>query len=309
MQRLSPCLAAIFFLGCIVLSYELLHERTIVVQSASQRDAQAKEASRQISDLQHQLVVVRTEQAEAAKLAAQSAAAATRPPAAPSFTTIHVSDIIKDHPEYAAIYAKEMRRNVLRQYGVALNTIGLSPDQISKMKDLLVERSMSMMDAQQAAEAAGLEQGSKAWNEAMQQANQAVEQDMAAALGSDAASLMNRLQTSASAHNQVQANAAVDFMDAGMPLSPVQSEALAQAAMDASWSNPKDGSQHPPDYNTPDPTTGRTPKENRIATQVSQVLSPAQLQLFMQQQQEADQRSAIMKQYTSGSNGGYRIVP
>jgi hypothetical protein len=310
MQRLYPWLAAIFFLGCLVLGYEVLRERTVIDQSVIQRSTAERESNRRLAEVQHDLTASKAAQAQLVKEAAQAAQGpAARGNGGPNFPTIHISDIIKDHPEYAALFAKEMRRNVLRQYGDALNTAGLSPEQIAKMKNLLVERAMSAMDAQQAAEAAGLEQGTPAWRDAMRQASQAVEQDIAATLGSDATAIMNRLQTSVGAHNGVQNGVAPDMVDAGVPLTPAQSDALAQAAMDASWTNPKDGSLHPPDYNTPDPITGRTPKEDRIANQVAQVLSPAQLQIFKQGQLEADQRAAIMKQYTSSLNGGYRIVP
>jgi hypothetical protein len=313
MQRLYPWLAAIFFIGCVVLGYEALRERGLLALTTVQRETDAREEKRRLADLQNRLVALQQAQIQAAKQASSAAPGPTAASAGggtPNFVKIHVSDIIKDHPEYAALYAKDMRRNVIRQYGEALNTIGLTPEQIAKMKDLLVERTMTSMDAEQAAEAAGLDRGSQAWKDAMRQASQGVEQEIAATLGSDSASLMNRLQTSMSAHNGVQYNTAPDMTDAGVPLTPVQAEAVAQAAMDASWTNPNGGTQHPPNYNTPDPTTGRTPKEDRIATQASQVLSPAQLQVLMQDQLEADQRTAIMKQYMPANSGvGYQIVP
>jgi hypothetical protein len=312
MQRLTSWLAAIFFLGCLILGTLVLRQRTQFMQFTVERGLAEKEEKRRLGELQHLLGVEKAAEAQAVRQAAQLAqtsAWAARVKAPPQVTTIHLGDIIRDHPEFAALMAKETRRNVIRQYGDALNALGLPPDQAARLKELLVERSISASDAQQAAAAAGLEPGSPEFQEATQQAMQGVQVEINTLLGSDAASIMARLQTSVGARNGVLSTYAPDLADAGMPLTPVQTDALAQAAMDASYTNPKDGSLHPPDYNTPDPTTGRTPKEDRVANQVAAVLTPAQLQVFKQTQQEADQRQIIMRQYTAGLTGGYRIVP
>jgi hypothetical protein len=326
MNRALSWLAAILFLGCLSLGYLAARQKTEITQAKAETtqvnlhwDAAKKEEQKQILDLQQQLAAAKEaqillqkqggQQAQELSASAQSKSddASTDGSTKAGGTIIHISDILKDHPEYAALYAKQMRRNVDLKYGSSLNTLNLAPDQLSKLKDLLTERAMSNIDAQQLATAAGLERGSPDWQAAMKAAAQDTEQQITAILGSNADATLTQLQVRTTIQNQVNTTYMADFTDAGMPLSPAQSSGLIQAMADANYAG-KDLSTRPPGYNTPDPTTGLTPHDNRIINAAAQVLNPAQIQVLTTDQVEFHKIAAVMKQYNK-SGGPVMFVP
>jgi hypothetical protein len=184
MQRVFPWLVAfLFFCTSLCCGYLLLHERTEVTQLTGDRAAAEKDSQRRIADLKNQLGQAKAAVEEAAKQAAQTASASASSSGAggsaggtPGIKIVHIGDILKEHPEYTAIYTKQMRRNVDRMYGDGIATLNLSADQQSKLKDLLLQRQLSVTDAQGAAEAAGMAQGSKEMQNAIKDASQETEQ-------------------------------------------------------------------------------------------------------------------------------------
>lgn len=310
MQRAIPWLAIIFFVGCLALATFVLQEKAEIARTGVARKAAENEAQMRIVDLQNQVGALKATQVQADKQVAQVTLGASVADKALSERSdavtkiVHISDIVKDHPEYAALYEKQLRRNIDRMYGNGLNSLDLTPDQLSQLKNLLVERQMGNTDAQQAAEAAGLVQGSPAWQTAMTQASQDVSGQIQALLGANADATLAQLQARMNIQNQVQNNYAPDFSDAGQPLTPEQASGLIQAMADANYSG-KDTSTRPANYNVADPTTGLSLHDDRIISGATQVLSPAQLQLLTTDQIENEQISAIMKQY---SNGGGRVM-
>jgi len=310
MKRASPWLAVIFFLGCVVLGWWVLDLRSELARAASARDEAATVSHRQIVDLKHQLVQTRATAASAAKQIAQLQQTAGAGPAAGTrsdMKVIHLSDVLRDHPEYAALQAMDARRNVERTYGVAIDRLNLTPEQRAKLKALLVERQMSSTDAMVAAQAAGIERGTPAWQEAMKQSSQDVEQGISTLLGPGGQATWQQLQQRTSFENQVSNNFSPDFAAAGVALSADQNAGLVQAMADASYVG-KDESGRPQNYNEPDPTTGITPHQQRVLDAAAQVLTPAQFQIFKADQLAQIQQQAIFKQYTQGASG-YMIVP
>ncbi|HTB80279.1 MAG TPA: hypothetical protein VK717_05275 [Opitutaceae bacterium] len=310
----------------MILGYFVAHQKTEITQAKAdvtqvhlQWSVAEKDEQKRILELQHQLTAAREAEILAEKQIAQqkqdmAALAPSKGEGANETgsangggTIIHIGDILKDHPEYAALYAKQMRRNVDRMYGTGLDTLNLAPDQLSKLKDLLTERQMSNIDAQQLATAAGLERGSPAWQDAMKQAAQDTEQQITTILGSNADATLTQLQARTGMQNQVNGSYASDFADAGVPLTPAQASGLVQAMADANYAG-KDTSTRPAGYNTPDPTTGLTPHDNRIINSAALVLSPAQVQILKTDQIENRQIAAIMKQYNK-SGGPVMFVP
>jgi hypothetical protein len=313
MQRAIPWLAVILFVGCLSLATFGLREKAEIARTAVARKAAENEAQMRIADLQNQVDALKAAQVQGDKQVSQvtlGAPAADKAPgehADAGTRIVHISDIVKDHPEYAALYAKQIRLNIDRMYGNGLNSLNLTPDQLSQLKNLLVERQMGNTDAQQAAEAAGLVQGSPAWQAAMTQASQEVSGQIQALLGANADATLAQLQARMNIQNQVQNNYVPDFSDAGQPLSPEQASGLIQAMADANYAG-KDTSTRPANYNIADPTTGLSLHDDRIISGATQVLSPAQLQLLTTDQMENEQISAIMKQYSSGG-GHVMFVP
>jgi hypothetical protein len=306
MKRAIPWLAGVLSLGCLTLAYRSAQEKAEVVRNAQAGAQAAREAQKRIADLEQQLSALKGAKAEAdrqiSQLATGSPSQKTQAEHAgtgPRF--VHISDIIREHPEYEALYEKRIRRNIDRMYGNGLNSLNLTPDQLSQLKNLLAERQMADNDAGQAAEAAGLQPGSAAWHAAMTQASADVEHQLSSILGSNADALLAQLQMKASIQMQVQNTYAPDFADAGIALTPEEANGLAQAMADANYTG-KDTSTRPPNYNVPDPTTNLSLHDNRIIANAAPILTPAQIQLLTTDQAENEQLSAIEKQYYSGGN-------
>jgi hypothetical protein len=269
------------------------------------------EADHQTAQLNRQLVDAKAAQDRSAKLLAQLArlSEASRPSPSPTpsrkVQMIHIADIIKDHPEYATLHDKDVRRQIIRQYGASLLALNLPADQLAKAKNLLVERAMSMTDAVEVAQANGLAQGSPEWRAAIEQAMSGVTQELNSLLQSDANTSLSEFELVSSTRVSTGNNLVPDFIDAGLPLTDAQAQVVAQASADASFRSPN--AQHAPDYNTPDPTTGITPKQNQMINQVAPVLTPAQLDIYKTALFEMMQREALENQYRG--NGPSVIVP
>lgn len=313
MKRAIPWLAAIFFLGCLALGTLSFRERAEISRATQARNAVEKEAQSRLSDLRGEVGALKAANEKADRQIAQLIQDSA--PAQKSETVaadggakvIHMSDIMRDHPEYAALQEKQARRYVDRMYGSGLSALNLPADQLAQLKNLLVERQMGAIDTEQAAMAAGLEPGSPAWQTAIQQASQDVEHQIASILGSNADATLAQMQARANIQTQVQNSYAYDFADAGLPLTGDQTNGLVQAMADANYAG-KDTSTRPADYNVADPTTGLSPHDDRIINNATPVLSPAQIQLLAAEQAESERMAAIMKAYYGGGKP-VMIVP
>jgi hypothetical protein len=264
----------------------------------------------EIDQLQHRLVGAQLSRRSGHTLESQGMVSDQRASGSEANSThsttrmVHISDIIKDHPEFGAIDAKETRRKIIQQYLPLLARLNLSPAQLQRAKDLLAERSLSVSDAQQAAAESGVPSESAEWNVAVNQSIQGIVQELNTILATSSTSL-SKLDALSSSLASVNNHYVPDFVDAGISLNDDQVQVIAQAMTSAS---PRAGAtgQVNPNYNTPDPTTGLTPKESQILSQVSSNLSPAQLQLFQADLVQNTQRQLIMSQYTKG--GGSTII-
>jgi hypothetical protein len=312
MKRALPWLAAVFFIGCLALGTFVHEQKAEISRADAARRTAEKEATSRIAILEAQVGTLEAAKAQVEKQIAQltQATPASDSPQVehPDAGTkiVHISDIIKDHPEYAALYERQMRRNIDREYGNGLNALNLTPDQVSQLKSLLTEKQMGNIDAQRAAETAGLVQGSAEWQAAMTQASQDVEGQIQAIMGSNADALLDQMRARTGIQYQVQNSYSPDFSDAGIPLTPEQASGLINAMADANYSG-KDTSTRPANYNIPDPTSGLSPHDDRIISNAAQVLTPAQIQLLTTDQMQNWQMQAIMKQYNTNS-GGARVL-
>jgi hypothetical protein len=308
MKRAVPWLTAISILGCLA-----LWQRSQISKETLAQDTAEKKAQSKISDLKAEISTLKEEKEQADRQIAQMTQASSAAQKSQGNgdnaggAVIHLSEIFKDHPEYLALYEKQMRRNVDRMYGNGLETLGLAPDQLAKLKNLLVERQMGALDAQQAAQAAGLEQGSPAWQTAMQQASQDVQNQITSLLGDNADATLAQLRARVYIQNQVQNSFAPDFSDAGVPLTPDQTNGLIQAMADANYAG-KDTSTRPANYNDADATTWLSPHDDRIINNATPVLNPQQVQLLAKDEAENEQMAAIMKTYNNAGKP-VMIVP
>ncbi len=317
MKRALPWLAALFFIGCLALGTFVHEQKAEISRADVARRAAEDNAKARIAVLDAQVGKLEAAKAQSDKqiaLLTQGVSGASssdkhqgEQPVDGS-KIVHISDIIRDHPEYAALYEKQMRREIDRMYGNGLSGLNLTPDQVSQLKGLLTEKQMGSIDAQRAAETAGLVTGSPEWQAAMTQASQDVEAQIQALLGGNADALLEQQQTKVRIQNMVQNSYSPDFSDAGQPLTPEQASGLINAMADANYSG-KDTSTRPANYNIPDPTTGLSPHDDRIISNAAQVLTPAQIQLLTTDQMQNWQMQAIMKQYNGGSGGRVIFVP
>ena len=309
MNRLLPWLAIFLLLGCAALGYAVLHQTGEITQLNIAWKADKTDSQTQVRKLEQAAATAKTAlaaaQTQLAKNAA-SAASGANANAGSGRRVIHISDILKEHPEYTSFYEKQMRRNVERMYGDGLSTLNLPVDKLAQLKDLLTERQMSSLDAMQAAEAAGLQQGSPEWQAAMKQAADEAQQQIAAILGPNADNTLAQLAMRARIQTAVQNNYAPDFSYAGLGLNPAQSNGLVQAMADANYAG-KDTSTRPADYNVVNSDTGLSPHDQRIINSAAQVLTPAQVQLLKADQAENEKVGAIMRQYSAG--GPVSFVP
>jgi hypothetical protein len=314
MRRAHPWLTAVLALGFVALGCLVLRQKTRIVQLGLNRSDSDLAIRNETAALQRRLVAARDARAKAEKQIAQlkpsgaGPADAAAPAPDPSVRVIHMSDILKDHPEYAAIMTAQARRGVILRFGPALAALNLPPEQLAKLKDLLVERSQSETDAQQAARAAGLKDGTPAWRAAVNEAAAPVEQEMTAIVGTDGTQFARQLQNESSAQSQIQYTYKPDFDEAGASLNPDQSQGLALAIANANYSG-KSTAGRPANYNQVDPDTLLTPHDERIITAAAATLSPAQVEILKADLQEPHQQAAIMQQYTGGANGPVNIVP
>ena len=333
MKSVINWLSVVLFFGCVTLGYVAAHQKIEIVrttklitsaqgelarakseakQADSRREAAEKEAQQQILILQRQLTTAKEAETQAEKQASAAEAERASSSSAESggadksgSNVVHLSDIMKDHPEYAALYAKQIRRQIDRMYGDTLNTLNLPPQQLSQLKDLLVERQMSFMDAMRLTGAAGLKQGSPEWQEAIKQASQDVDQQISAILGDSGNSKLMQMQARAGIQSQITYTYAPDFADANIPLSAEQSRNLAQVMADANYA----GRTPPKGYNNVDPTTGLSPHDVQILTAAAGVLSPAQIEILRTDQIQSHQSAAILRQYYSKNGGPVSFVP
>ena len=316
MHRTNSWLTAILFLGCLVLGYLAIHQKSELRRGTLDRNAVEKAATEQIDYLQRQITALRAEQRIADGKIAQlsrgaSAARSESDGGGGKVQTIHINSIIKEHPEYAALYAKQIRRDVLGRYGDSLSSLNLASEQLAKLKDLLVERQMSTLDAQSEATAAGFVFGSPGWLKAFNQASSEMQQDMeqklTAILGNNPDGMLQQLEFRANFQDLIKQRYAVDFEDAGAALSADQSRGLAQALNDANYTG-KDPSTIPPGYEEPDPATGLTPKDRKILDEAAAVLTPAQLQVLKSDRINDAKQQSILAQYVNGQQA-YSIGP
>ena len=221
---------------------------------------------------------------------------------------IHMKDVLRDHPEMAALQQKELRRSVIRTYGRAIAALSLSPDKAEQLKELLVEKAVTSSDAMDAATQAGLQPNSGETYKAISQATKDLDLAVNSLIGADANEKLEALKgtTFYSSGNAVD-ESALDMDDAGVSLSADQAQALAQFLHDLSnpAKNPDSGT---PGFSSADPTTWQSPLDQQLFAKAASILTANQLQILKASRSESNQREAIINQYRSSSNDAVMIT-
>jgi len=286
--------------ACGILGYVVLRQRAELAGAQNDRQELAT-VKAQLGAAKEALAKVDKPRPASQHGAAETGAAkaAMRPARGP----VQISNIIKDHPEFAKLYNKFTRRELGTIYGAGLNSLNLSPQQLSRLKDLLTERQMSFVDAAQAAGLEGIRVGSTEWQQAVNQASLTDDQEIKDILGPDAEATLadmksNAGRAQAQPYMEFQVNGmSSEFVDAGVPLTTDQSAGLAQAFLNAYYWQGRDLSDRPVDYNDVDPSTGLSPHDVRNLNNAAQVLTPDQLNVMRNYAIQTEQIIAIQRQY------------
>jgi len=257
--------------------------------------------------MRKQIIDLKAKVAAASVTAKQQSAAALGLKSAPlgDATTVHISDIERDHPEFEMLRQKQARRYMLAQFGTALASLNLPTDKLARLKDLLTEKSMSQSDAMAAARSAGLQPGTPDYNQAINAAVGEIDQQIAALIGSSGQAAFKESQSVAQTAAVVARDFQTDFTDSGVPLSPEQSRNLSQLLTD-NGSRAYYAAQNV--SRNIDPTTWLSPANSLMLAQAADILSPAQLEIFENHMTEENQRTAILNQYNP-KQGPVVIVP
>jgi len=301
MRPLSRLTIIALCAACGILVYIVLRQRA--------------ELNRAENDSRHELAALKAELGKTKEALAKadkqrapsqqgvSGAAATKAPARTARKPVQISDIIKDHPEFAKLYGKFTRRQLSTLYGEGLNSLNLPPQQLSRLKDLLTQRQMSVVDAIQTANLEGFSPGSAEWQQAMNQASLTDDQAIKDILGPDADATLTQMESNAGRAQaqpfmESQAKSvASEFADAGVPITTDQSAGLTQALLNNWYWQGRDLSDRPADYNEADPSTGLSPHDVRNLTSAAQVLTADQLSVFQNYLVQMGQMYSIQRQY------------
>lgn len=286
----------------------LLTQQNALVSESSANSIRISELSAKLAKAEAALAAARAP-ANVVKATAGSIASKTVTSAgAPEVTVIHMKDVLRDHPEMAALQRKELRRGVVREYARAITALNLPPDQATQLKNLLVEKAMTSADAMELATQAGLQPNSAEVGKAVAQATKDLDQSINSLIGSEANEKLEALKATTffGSTNAVD-EIAVDMEDEGVSLTADQSLALSQYLRDLSnpAKNPEAGT---PGFNAVDPATWQTPKDQQFFAKAANILTPTQLQILKNSRSDSNQRDAIFKQYRGSGNGPVMIT-
>jgi hypothetical protein len=226
---------------------------------------------------------------------------------ASGLAVIHMKDLLRDHPEMAALQRKELRRSVIREYSSAIAALNLPSDQAAQLKRLLIEKAMSSADAMEAATQAGLQPNSSETYRAISQATKDLDQSISSLIGSEANERLEALKSTTFHSGSVIEPVALDMEDAGVALSADQSQALALYLHDLSDPT-KNPDASTPGFKEADPSTWQSPMDQQFYAKAAAILTPSQLQILESSQSEDNQRNAILNQYKASPYDGVMIT-
>jgi hypothetical protein len=218
-----------------------------------------------------------------------------------------MKDLLRDHPEMAALQRKELRRSVIREYSSAIAALNLSPDQAAQLKKLLIEKAMSSADAMEAATQAGLLPNASETNRAISQATKDLDQSINSLIGNEANEKLEALKsTTFHSGNEIEP-VALDMEDAGVALSADQSQALALLLHDLS--DPmKNTDASAPGFKEADPSTWQSHMDQQFYAKAAGILTASQLQILESSRSDDNQRNAILNQYKASPYDGVMIT-
>jgi len=206
-------------------------------------------------------------------------------------------DDLRKDPRYAAIWRKQQLRIIQQRYGYAFAAMKLPPDDLARLKNLLLTRVQARLDAADAGQAAGLT-GAEL-STAGKQAENAVTGEISALVGDAGYAQLMASQKASQFEPLIANSVAVDLEGAGVPLMPEQASALAQSFADHDTNNGAGAAGQ-----LPDPLTGLTPFYQSLLDRISPNLTAAQIPVVKDYFIELEQQGQFARRQAAAGNGG-----
>jgi len=196
-----------------------------------------------------------------------------------------------DDPKFAKLMAAEQRGQLDGRYAALFKNLKLTPEQLEKFKNLLVEKQDSMRDVMAAARAQGLDPRNDraAFQQLVAQTNAEIDANIASAIGADGFQQYQQYEQTMPERNLVsQLEQRLSYSSS--PLSQDQQDQLVQAL-----------AQTAPPTNTDKvvragPNGPRFNVTDQAVASASAVLNPDQVAALQQLQQEQQAQRAIFQQ-------------
>jgi hypothetical protein len=231
-----------------------------VLQTAAEaRDLTQKRMSTEIDRLRNRLATAESKDRSASAKRANSGDL----PAGntvQSTETVDVTGFMKRDPAYAGLHRKNLLLTIRRRYG-DLKALGLPPDKLSQLNELLADTINPYDDVKEAALAVGIKEGSPEFNRALNDAYNSANTAVKTFLGPSAYQELLSLESASSARANLEANLGTSLAAAGMALSNDQVSALVQTQLQ---------NQRAP----------QSVSEQAYNAKAAEVLTPDQLELF-----------------------------
>jgi hypothetical protein len=279
-------LCALLCLGMVAIGFTHRGEEIKALQARVEELAKSAD---QAKELQTKLVA-----AEKARNTAEKSVRAQKAEAQQSSSPravgqpMNLMSKMRTDPEYAPIWRKQQLRGIQQQFGDTFAAMKLPPEELAKLRELLVARNDAVMDANEAAQQAGL--SPRETGMAVSQAQNEVNDEIKALIGTDGFQQLQ--QPSGMYKKMIENSVGVDLAMAGAPLTPDQTTLLAQA-----YSTPVQLQGLSRDMHVTDPQTGLSPYYQALLDRMTPNLSPAQIPVvknyFIEQTQ---QQQYMMKQ-------------
>lgn len=184
-------------------------------------------------------------------------------------------EILREHPEYAAVLRRRKARSLIATYEQGIEALGLPPAVAARLCQLLIERQLSAKDAKQVAQADGIPSRSAWLDQAVNNATTAVDAQIANLIGPEGERQLQVAQRLNSYQQRVR-SASPAFVLGGENLTPQQAADLAQA-----WYSADDVTANPdsrqPGFMTPDASTNLAPGDELLLEKAARILSPTEV--------------------------------
>jgi hypothetical protein len=189
-KGISIAAASLLLLALAGLWYAFHADQTAEQQLAAlnreQANLEASAAKTQEQIGAHQRDAAAIAAALQAAEATKATAAATRRPAAGGQSAPSIPTLVEADPKLMDLYLKSFRANLAVRFGWVYEKIGLTPEQINKVKDLSTAHEQENMDLRAAAEAQGLTMSDPGIVKLHQQTNQQFQAAVNDAIGAAA---------------------------------------------------------------------------------------------------------------------------